>query len=472
MTADPKPQCPSGQYTAPTDLYVVNFGDGPLFWTIERINEFGGNLPWSTPIWEQLDSCYKPKEREPVDIDVLTPTIDALKTAANAVVTAYKATDRFLYEALCENPLVSAVAAYMAADTKVIEELARKLNTTPDKLVARASIAVAGACVITKTTCGSGSCDPVRQSDSDSDSNSDSVPGPASGLSLSAGDGQVAVSWSASAGTPSDGFGYWVQWKTASQTWEQSTAADQFGYLEHGDNLATSHTITGLVNGSAYGVRVAAFNVHGFSSWITDTDTPTAKPNSAATGAPVVSGTVRVGETLTAGTSGIADADGLGVFSYQWSADSSAISGATSAAYTLVAADEGKAISVAVSFTDGAGNAESVTSSPTAAVAAAEDSDDEDSDDEDSDDEDSDDEDSDDEDSDDEDSDDEDSDDGESRAEKVERLASLRAQWEALLPKAVRDDVKCRGICWDDPANAELLRVYNAWLALLRELYG
>ena len=197
---------------------------------------------------------------------------------------------------------------------------------------------------------------------------------------------------------------------------------------------------------------MAAFNVHGFSSWITDTDTPTAKPNSAATGAPVVSGTVRVGETLTAGTSGIADADGLGVFSYQWSADSSAISGATSAAYTLVAADEGKAISVAVSFTDGAGNAESVTSSPTAAVAAAEDSDDEDSDDEDSD--------------------DEDSDDGESRAEKVERLASLRAQWEALLPKAVRDDVKCRGICWDDPANAELLRVYNAWLALLRELYG
>ncbi|MXY08573.1 MAG: hypothetical protein F4Y61_07985 [Rhodothermaceae bacterium] len=80
---------------------------------------------------------------------------------------------------------------------------------------------------------------------------------------------------------------------------------------------------------------------------------------------------------MTAGTSGIADADGLGVFAYQWSGDSSPISGATAAAYTLVAADEGKAISVAVSFTDGAGNAESVTSSPTAAVAAAEDSDDE-----------------------------------------------------------------------------------------------
>ena len=102
--------------------------------------------------------------------------------------------------------------------------------------------------------------------------------------------------------------------------------------------------------------------------------------NSAATGAPSVSGTVRVGETLTAVTSGVADADGLGVFSYQWSADSSPISGATASTYTLVAADLGKAISVAVSFTDGGGNAESVASSPTAAVAAAEDSDDDDSD--------------------------------------------------------------------------------------------
>ncbi len=195
-------------------------------------------------------------------------------------------------------------------------------------------------------------------------------PGPASGLKLAAGDKQVAVSWSASADTPAAGFGYRVQWKTAAQTWDQSTTASQFEDLEHGDDLATSYAITGLSNGVAHSVRVAAFNDHGFSAWITGTGTPTAKPNSAATGVPSISGTVRVGETLTAGTSGIADADGLGVFAYQWSADSSAISGATSASYTLVAADEGKAISVAVSFTDGAGNAESVTSSPTAAVTA------------------------------------------------------------------------------------------------------
>ena len=52
----------------------------------------------------------------------------------------------------------------------------------------------------------------------------------------------------------------------------------------------------------------------------TATATVAAKPNSAATGAPTISGTAEVGQTLTADTSGIADADGLaGVsFNYQW----------------------------------------------------------------------------------------------------------------------------------------------------------
>ena len=51
--------------------------------------------------------------------------------------------------------------------------------------------------------------------------------------------------------------------------------------------------------------------------------------NSAATGAPIFSGTVQVGETLTAETSGISDADGLtnATFTYQWLADNAAIAG-------------------------------------------------------------------------------------------------------------------------------------------------
>ena len=95
--------------------------------------------------------------------------------------------------------------------------------------------------------------------------------------------------------------------------------------------------------------------------------------NTPATGAPAISGTARVGETLTADTSGIADSDGTGdaTFAYQWLADDTAISGATASSYALVDSDEGKAIKVRLSFTDDAGNAESLTSLATAAVAAA-----------------------------------------------------------------------------------------------------
>ena len=96
-------------------------------------------------------------------------------------------------------------------------------------------------------------------------------------------------------------------------------------------------------------------------------------PNSPATGAPTISGAAQVGETLTADTSGLADADGLtnATFSYQWLADDTEIAGATSLTYTLVDADEGKAIKVEVTFTDDASNNESLTSAATAAVAAA-----------------------------------------------------------------------------------------------------
>ena len=92
--------------------------------------------------------------------------------------------------------------------------------------------------------------------------------------------------------------------------------------------------------------------------------------NSAANGAPTITGTARVGETLTAGTSGISDSDGLtnATFTYQWLADDAAISGATGSTYMLVAADAGKAIKVRVTFTDDAGNEESLTSVATAAV--------------------------------------------------------------------------------------------------------
>ena len=96
--------------------------------------------------------------------------------------------------------------------------------------------------------------------------------------------------------------------------------------------------------------------------------------NTPATGAPTVSGTAQVGETLTADTSGIVDADGLtnATFTYQWLADDADIAGATGSTYTLVEADEGKTVKVRVSFTDDGGNDETLTNAATDAVAASE----------------------------------------------------------------------------------------------------
>ena len=98
--------------------------------------------------------------------------------------------------------------------------------------------------------------------------------------------------------------------------------------------------------------------------------------NSAATGAPAISGEARAGKTLTATTSGISDADGLSgaTFAFQWVSSSdgadSDIAGATGSSYTLADSDVGAAIKVRASFTDDAGNSEELTSAPTAAVAA------------------------------------------------------------------------------------------------------
>ena len=85
---------------------------------------------------------------------------------------------------------------------------------------------------------------------------------------------------------------------------------------------------------------------------------PASQENTPATGAPTISGTAQVGETLTASTTEIADADGLAsaTFSYQWLADEADIGGATGSSFALTDAEAGKAIRVRVSFTDDAGH--------------------------------------------------------------------------------------------------------------------
>ena len=85
-------------------------------------------------------------------------------------------------------------------------------------------------------------------------------------------------------------------------------------------------------------------------------------------------GRLEVGATLVA-TLMIADADGIGAFSYQWiRVDGTAetdISGATELTYELTDDDAGKQLKVRVSFTDDGGTDEAVTSGPSATVLVA-----------------------------------------------------------------------------------------------------
>ena len=143
------------------------------------------------------------------------------------------------------------------------------------------------------------------------------------------------------------------------------------------DATATAYTLVDADEGTVISVRVSFTDDAGNEESLTSAATGTVSfavqqqtANSPATGAPVITGAAQVGETLTADTSGIADQDGLGsaVYSYQWLADDAGIAGATAGTYTLVDADEGAAVQARVSFTDDAGNEETLTSAATATV--------------------------------------------------------------------------------------------------------
>lgn len=102
-----------------------------------------------------------------------------------------------------------------------------------------------------------------------------------------------------------------------------------------------------------------------------------APPDETPAGAPVITGTVEVGEALSADTSGISDGNGLTAvqFTYQWVRSSAGtdtdISGATGQSYTLTADDRGSAVKVRVSFIDDDGYAQTLTSAATDTVPLA-----------------------------------------------------------------------------------------------------
>ena len=132
------------------------------------------------------------------------------------------------------------------------------------------------------------------------------------------------------------------------------SAAGQFSFLPTGDfNGSDSFVFRiqdagGSFNEYRYYINVAALN-----------DLPT--------GALTIEGAASQSRLLKA-VSSLADADGLGTLTYQWSANGAAIAGANSAQYLLGAGDVGKAFTVTATYTDLQGTLESVTTSATPKV--------------------------------------------------------------------------------------------------------
>ena len=144
------------------------------------------------------------------------------------------------------------------------------------------------------------------------------------------------------------------------------------------DETDATYTLTADDRGKKVKVEVRFVDILGGEE--TRTSAPTATlagvPNTAATGAPTITGTAQVGQTLTASTTGIADANGLTspTYTYQWirvdGTDEADIASANSSTYTLVDADLGTTLKVRVTFADDLGHTETLTSAATATVGA------------------------------------------------------------------------------------------------------
>ncbi len=109
------------------------------------------------------------------------------------------------------------------------------------------------------------------------------APEKVTGLTLTSGDGQISVSWTAPGNGGSAITGYDVEYRTSpSGTW---TDASDSG-------TDTTHTKSGLTNGTAYDFRVRAVNAEGNGDWSdTETATPTAPPSGDAPATPSITAT-------------------------------------------------------------------------------------------------------------------------------------------------------------------------------------
>ena len=105
---------------------------------------------------------------------------------------------------------------------------------------------------------------------------------------------------------------------------------------------ASTYTLVQDDVGAVIAVTVSYTDDQGTSESVTSTATsPVMNASHSPTGGVTITGTPTEDEVLTADTSTLDDADGLGTLSYQWSRDGSPIDGATADNYTLTQDDAG-----------------------------------------------------------------------------------------------------------------------------------
>ncbi|WP_262967269.1 DUF4347 domain-containing protein, partial [Methylobacter psychrophilus] len=136
---------------------------------------------------------------------------------------------------------------------------------------------------------------------------------------------------------------------------------------------AATLTLTQAQVGKVITVKAAYTDLQGTAESVSSLATANvANVNDAPTGTVTITGTATQNQTLTA-TNTLADIDGLGTIAYQWLANGTAISGATSSTLALAQAQVGKTITVKAAYTDLLGTAENVSSIATGAVINAND---------------------------------------------------------------------------------------------------
>ena len=148
----------------------------------------------------------------------------------------------------------------------------------------------------------------------------------------------------------------------------------QYQWLREGASIAgavaASYGLTQADVGKAISLRVSYQDQGGFNETLTSNATaPVANVNDPPVGALTFTGKVAQGQTLVANTSALTDADGLGTFSYQWLSGSTLIANANASSYAVADTNLGAVLNVRVSYTDGFGAPESVTSQSTTPVA-------------------------------------------------------------------------------------------------------